>query len=228
MKILFTHILIFISSFTFAQFAIVQDKDGYCNVRDSADIAANIKDKLNNGHFVYVFQKKDNWMDIGYTKNKADLSGFIYHDRLQLISHYQSIPAVTKTANSVTLVKDSLRVVVSQQNFVKSKNKLSYYKETKDQVELVNGQTYWGTDGGMPSAEYKSIVISIGKRKLVLPKAALANLFQPRLSSTGVNYDKANDILYVQASNSDGAGFHEVIWRIEKGIYKDRYVASGF
>ncbi len=212
----------------FAQFAIVQDKEGYSNVRDSADIASNVTDTLKNGHFVYWFQTKGNWIDIGYTKNKKDLSGYIYRDRLKLISDYESIPSVTESANSVTLAKDSLRVVVSQQKFVRSKNNISYYKEAKDQVELVNGQPIWGTDGGMPYTEYMSIVISVGKRKLVLPKTALANLFQPRLSDTQVNYDKANDILYVQAANSDGAGFYQVIWRIEKGIYKDRYVASGF
>ena len=78
MKTLLTHILIFISSFTFGQFAIVQDKDGYSNIRDSADKAANVKDKLNNGHFVYCFQTKGGWIDIGYTKNKADVSGYIY------------------------------------------------------------------------------------------------------------------------------------------------------
>ena len=148
---------------------------------------------------------------------------------MKMVSDYESIPPVAKAAtNSVTFAKDSLRVMVSQQKFVKSKNKISYYKEAKDQVEFVNGQPIWGTDGGMPYTEYKSIVISIGKRKLVLPKAAIANLFEPRLSSTEVYYDKANDIIYVQAANSDGAGYYPVIWRIEKGVYEDRYVASGF
>ena len=228
MKILFTHILSLFSSFTFSQFAIVQDKGGFSNVRDSAGVDANVKDKLNNGHFVYCFQTKGDWIDIGYTKNKADLSGYIYRDRLKLISEYEDIPVVKTAANSVTLANDSVRVVVSQQPFVKNKNKISYYKEAKGQVELVNGKPIWGTDGEKPRTEYKSIVIAIGPRKIVLPILAITNLFEPRLSDTQVSYDKANDILYVQASNSDGAGFYQVIWRIEKGVYKDRYVASGF
>ena len=28
--------------------------------------------------------------------------------------------------------------------------------------------------------------------------------------------------------NSDGAGSYEVIWKIEKGVYKERYIAYGF
>src|SRR5215218_6309995 len=162
MKVLSTFILIFLSSFTFAQFAIVQDKDGYSNIRKEADIASNITDTLHNGRFVYCFGKKENWTDINYTKNKADSRGYVYHDRLQLIADYESLPVKTKAANSITLGNDSLRVMVSLQKFDKSKNKLSYYKEAKGQIELVNGKELWGTDGEMPHTEYKSIVIFIG------------------------------------------------------------------
>jgi len=228
MKILLTLIFIFLSSFTFAQFAIIQDKDGYCNVRSAADTAANVTDKLNSGHFVYCFGKKGNWTDINYTKNKEELKGHVYHDRLKIIADYESLPVIKKAANSVTLGNDSLRVIITQQKFDRSKNKLSYYKEAKSQIELVNGKELWGTDGEMPHSEYKSMIIFIGQRKIIMPKTALANLFEPRLSDTGVNYDKTNDILYVQSANSDGAGFYQVIWKIEKGIYKERYIASGF
>jgi hypothetical protein len=183
---------------------------------------------LHNGHFIYSFGNKGAWADINYTKNKENLRGYVYGDRLQIIADYESLPVKTKAANSISLGNDSLRVTVSLQKFDRSKNKLSYYKEDKSQIEFINGKEFWGTDSQMPYSEYKSIIISVGQRKIVLPKAALANLFEPRLSDTGVNYDKTNDILYIQSANSDGAGFYQVIWRIEKGIYKDRYVASGF
>ncbi len=228
MKILATCILIFFSPFTFGQFAIIQDREGYCNVRDSADGTSNVTDKLNNGYFVYCFEKKGNWTSIDYTKKQVDLRGYVNYDRLKLISDYENIPIVTKAKNSVTLSKDSLRVIVTEQSFVITKYKISYYKEAKSQIESINGKPIWGTDGEMPHSEYKSIIIFVGQKKFVLPKTAIANLFEPRLSDTQVNYDKTNDILYIQSSNSDGAGFYQVIWKIEKGIYKDRYIASGF
>jgi hypothetical protein len=43
-----------------------------------------------------------------------------------------------------------------------------------------------------------------------------------------VYFDKASDIFYIQTMNSDGAGGYEVIWKVEKGIYKERLVAYGF
>jgi hypothetical protein len=45
---------------------------------------------------------------------------------------------------------------------------------------------------------------------------------------TKVHYDKTSDILYIHAMNSDGAGGYVVIWKIEKGGYKERFVSHGF
>lgn len=224
MKIFLTLILIFLSSVTFGQFAIIQDKEGYCNVRDSANAAANVIDTLKNGHFVYCFEKKGNWTDIGYLKNGEELNGYVDHSRLKIIDDYVNLPVVTKAQNSVTLGKGSVRVIVAKQGFDKRKYKISYQKEEKSQIELINGQPIWGTDGEMPHSEYKSIIIFVGQQKIVLPKTAIANLFEPDLDNTEVNYDKTNNIIYVQSANSDGAGYYRVVWKIEKGIYKNRYM----
>ena len=166
MKILSTFILTLLSCLTFGQFAIIQDKEGYCHVRDSADVASKVTDKLNNGHFVYSFEKKGNWINVDYTKNQANLRGYVYYDRLKSIADYESVPVLTKAANSATFRKDSVSVIVTQQGFDKSKNKLSYYKEAKGQIELINGKPIWGTDGELPHSEYKSIIVSIGQRKI--------------------------------------------------------------
>jgi hypothetical protein len=62
----------------------------------------------------------------------------------------------------------------------------------------------------------------------MLPKAALQGLFEPAIYSAEVNYDIANDTFYIQTINSDGAGSYLVVWKVEKGVYKDRLVAYGF
>lgn len=36
------------------------------------------------------------------------------------------------------------------------------------------------------------------------------------------------NIVYIQSMNSDGAGSYEVIWKVEKAVYKERYIACGF
>jgi hypothetical protein len=228
MKIWIAFFLIFYSSAASAQFAIIRDKDGYCNIRSSPEIGNNIVDKLKNGYLVYCFQIDGNWANIDYTKNKKELHGQIYADRLKLISDYREIPMKSEEANSVTLKNDTIKIIVTQQKFDKSKYKLTYYKDSKEYIEFINGKQYWGTDGPMPKLAYKSIRVYIGKKQVVIPVIALDNLFEPALYNTQAHYDGANDILYIQSMNSDGAGAYEVIWKIEKGIYKDRYIMYGF
>jgi hypothetical protein len=216
------------ASFAFGQFAIIYDKDSFCNVRSSAGKSNNIIDKLENGHFVYCFPNNTNWTDIDYSKKNKDLNGQVYKDRLIFVSSYLKVPILTKGNFKIILQKDSVKVVLSQQEFVISKHKFTYYKEDKNQIALIDDDKYWGLDGCVPTRQYKSIEITFGQRKILLPKNAFENLYEPSLRNTQVNYDKTNDILYIQSSNSDGAGGYEVIWEIEKGVYKERYVAYGF
>lgn len=228
MNLFFIICLTITASFAFGQFAIISDKDGFCNVRSSSEKANNIIDKLKNGHFVYCFPNSTNWIDIDYSKDNKDLNGQVYKDRVIFVSSYLKIPILTEANNKITLQKDSIKVVVIEQKFDKTKHKFSFYKKAKDQIELVDNKKYWGKDGGVPTREYKSIEVNIGQRKVSLPKAAFENLYEPSLYNTKVNYDKTNDIVYIQSMNSDGAGSYEVIWKIEKGVYKDRFIAYGF
>jgi hypothetical protein len=138
------------------------------------------------------------------------------------------VPVLKQGSSAISFKKDSITVVITQRPFIKSKHIFTPYKEAKDQIELIDGKRYWGRDGGLPVTEYSSIEVSIGKRKIVLPATAFENLYEPSFGNTQVNYDKKNDILYIQSVNSDGAGAYEVVWKIEKGVYKDKLVASGF
>ena len=228
MKILFIFCSTIIPSFAFGQFAIIYDKDSVCNVRSSAKTGNNITDKLKNGHLIYCFANNTNWINIDYTKNKNELNGQVYKDRVIFISTYLEVPMLTKENFKITLKKDSIKVIITAKRFEKSKHKFTFFKETKNQIELIDNKKYWGTDGGVPQTEYKSIEVTIGQRKMLLPKTAIENLYEPSLYNTEVNYDKVNDILYIQSMNSDGAGSYEVIWKIKKGVYTDKFIAYGF
>jgi len=77
----------------------------------------------------------------------------------------------------------------------------------KGALQLVNGKGYLGTDGEVPKRTYKSIIVTIGSKIIELPRAAYEDLFEPSLHHTEVHYLRQKDIIYITASNSDGAGF---------------------
>jgi uncharacterized protein YgiM (DUF1202 family) len=135
------------------QFAIVSDKDGYVNVRSKPEVTKNISDTLRNGHLVYCLETQNNWVNIDYTKRKESSNGYVYRDRLKLISDFENIPVISDQPNNRTLGKDSIRVSVSIRKFDKNKYRLTYDKDSKEFIQAINGKDYWGTDGEMPTTE---------------------------------------------------------------------------
>jgi len=210
------------------QFAFVADKDGYVNVRSGEGMEYSIVDTLHNGRLIYCSERRGNWFYISYTKGKEQRYGLIYHDRCKLISEYNPIPEMMRGDNSITLGKDSIKIVASERAFDKSRHKYSYYKDRKDEIELIDNKQYWGTDGFLPETEYKAISITIGKKVTILPAAALQNLYEIKLHHFEANFDRANNIVYLHSWNSDGAGAYNVIWKIDNGVYKERFIVYGF
>lgn len=228
MKKIVACILCSASVSAYAQFAIITDKDGYANIRTAAVLANNIEDSLTTGHLVYCLETKGNWANIDYTKNGAWSTGYVYRNRLVMVDNWEKIPKLDEQPHFIHFGKDSVRVIIRSQPFVRAKNKIFYSQENPGIVELINGKLPFGIDGALPGTVYLSFDIQIGNRNILLPPTAYDDLFEPNLSNTKINYDRKKDILYLHTLNSDGAGGYFVIWRFEQGQYKDRYVAYGF
>lgn len=206
----------------------MNDKDSLLNVREEAQPNSKVVDKLPNGHLVYCFENTGNWTNIDYTKKGIELNGYIYKDRYKLVSGFPALAVSKKTETSIVLKRDTVEITVTQSRFDREKHKFKYIKEYPNQIELIDNKKYWGMDGGMPTTQFESIRIKVGQRRITLPKYALEGLYEPNIYSAKVNHDKAKDIFYIQTMNSDGAGSYLVIWKIERGVYRDRLVAYGF
>lgn len=228
MKMFICFFLLLSYSYSFAQFAIVSDKDGAVNVRLEANANSKITSSLQNGHLIYCLEHKGNWTNIDYTSKGKDLNGYVYKDRYQLIDNFPAIPLIAKNKTSVMLKKDSIEIMISQSKFENNKHHFTYNKDAPGQIELIDNKKYWGTDGEIPAIQFEKIIISIGTKKIILPKQALAGLYEPSIYSAAVFYDQQTNTLYITTMNSDGAGAYEVVWKIENGIYKDRLIAYGF
>lgn len=210
-----------------AQFAYISDKDGNANIRKSPTTGNNLLTTLPNGHLVYLLETNGNWTNILFTKNGRQQTGYIFNDRVKIIAGYHNIPIIEDDAHNVLCQKDSVKVLVSTQPFNKEKYRLTYSKDNPDLLESINGKHGWGVDGYLPTAEYKSIQIQIGKRKTSLPPVALSNLFEPSLSNTRVQYDHRKDILYIESVNSEGAGNYMMMLKVERGVFSEKLTTYG-
>ncbi len=212
-------IFLFLLKSLFAQdFAIINDNDGHTNVRSENNKTSKILDKLNNGHLICVMNPDGNWWNIDYAINKNEIKvGYVYKDRIRLISEYNEIPISVEKEKEIIFSNKVIEVKVVESKFDKSKHRFNYAKKYPNQILKIDGKDYWGTDGEIPKTEYKSITIKFNKSILQLPKEALENLYEPNLSLTKVNLDKDKNTIYISSINSDGAGGYLVIWKIEKG-----------
>ena len=207
-------------------FAVINDKDGYVNVREGKSAQSKVLKKLNNKTIVFVYNydkaTDGNWI---YT----DEEGYIYNDRVKWIHKFPIIAKGIAKGNTIVFEGKEIQVVLTSGKFDKSKHSFEYFKDSSTGIEVIDDAALlYGNDGKMPTTEYKSIVINIHGKQVSLPKDAYSDLYEPtfRTDHHFVHYDKENDILYIVANNNYADRPYKVCWQIEKGVYKGREVSE--
>ena len=211
------------------EFAVVNDTDGFVNVRNSNEIKSNnITDKLENGFVVTHFGAEGNWVLVDYKKNGKDLNGYIYKDRIKALNEYTKIPNIKTYKSYITISNEKIKINIFEKSFDKTSHILKYYKENPKQLYKIDGKEFFGTDGNIPKKEYDFIEVEIDSKKIILPKQAIENLYEPNLEYTTANYNEETKTLYIYALNGDGAGGYAILWIIENGKYKMRIETNPF
>ena len=224
----FILLFLLISDIVFAQeeaFAVINDKDGYVNVREGKSAQSKVLKRLNNKTIVFVYNydkaTDGNWI---YT----DEEGYIYNDRVKWIHKFPIIAKGIAKGNTIVFEGKEIQVVLTSGKFDKSKHSFEYFKDSPTGIEVIDDELPYGTDGKMPTTEYRSIEINIHGKRVSLPKDAYSDLYEPTFLTdhNSVYYDKESDILYIVANNNYAERPYKVCWQIEKGVYKGRKVSE--
>ena len=224
----FIFLFLLISDIVFAQeeaFAVINDKDGYVNVRKGKSAQSKVLKRLNNNTIVFVYNydkaTDGNWI---YT----DEEGYIYNDRVKWIHKFPIIAKGIAKGNTIVFGGKEIQVVLTSGKFDKSKHSFEYFKDSPTGIEVIDDELPYGTDGKMPTTEYRSIEVNIHGKRVSLPKDAYSDLYEPTFLTdhNSVYYDKESDILYIVANNNYAERPYKVCWQIEKGVYKGRKVSE--
>lgn len=230
MKTLLTILICIIYKTTLGQFAIIADKDGFVNVRKSAEISNNIIDTLTNGQVVFCFELEGEWFPVDYELSRQNKRGYIHKSRVKFIEHFYSVPYSQLTDSTITFIIDTLALRITKTSFNPNAYKLQYHQSNSKlneatYLEKINGKEIWGTDGNVPKMQYGEAILKLGNNNIYLP---VDNLFEPNLNYTLVNIDKKQNTIYISTINSDGAGGYAVLWIIENGKFKQRITTIPF
>ena len=224
----FILLFLLISDIVFAQeeaFAVINDKDGYVNVRKGKSAQSKVLKRLNNKTIVFVYNydkaTDGNWI---YT----DEEGYIYNDRVKWIHKFPIIAKGIAKGNTIVFEGKEIQVILTSGKFDKSKHSFEYFKDSPTGIEVIDDELPYGTDGKMPTTEYRSIEVNIHGKRVSLPKDAYSDLYEPTFLTdhNSVYYDKESDILYIVANNNYADRPYMVCWQIEKGSYKGRKVSE--
>lgn len=145
-QLFFLLTMLLLSTFyVYAQVAVIQDADGYVNVRSGPDKSASVADTLHNGHIVIAYDDSDGnpgWNVVFYNKGtQTSLMGYIHKSRLLKAKFMGILPAVARSEDSVMFKKDSINVSITTCKFDRTKYRLAYAKkEEGGYLKSVNGK----------------------------------------------------------------------------------------
>jgi hypothetical protein len=204
---------ILFSSHSFGQWAIVKDADGFVNVRTKPSAQSNIVDTLSSGQIIYILSDPEGeWYYID-GNNKRQSAGYIHKSRLQLIKDFPKFKIVKQNDSTLKFRLDSMLLTIKIGKFQKKNHFLKFDKDSNGNKFLssIDNVRPLGVDGEIPTTEYKYFTIKDSSQEYLLSNKYWRNLYEPNLSTTDAYFDKINNIVYIDAGNSDGAGGYSLL-----------------
>lgn len=203
-----------------AQVAIIQDKDGYTNVREKPNGQSPIIHKLyNNEAFWYDYEEghdTNEWIPIYIPKNAFSLNstelsyieGFIHKSRLQPLDKLQAYKSTDFKFEYLIEPFSLNNRIVDRYNGA---------------VAAIAGRPVWGTDGDFPRTQVKGVKAIVEGQKIEINKALYSDIFE---CTNTFDVYKSGDAYIVYQWNSDGAGAYQVVWVFTKDGLMQRLVGS--
>ncbi len=220
---LFFLFVAFTSNLIFGQIAVIQDKDGYTNVRQAPNSSSTIIHTIyENEVFWYNNEEPDqvpDWIRVNIPKNRYSvgcsdsdiLVGWIHKSRLLPLEELEKA------------AKEDLQFEYILSDF-DSKNRIIDYHDNK-WVTWIDGRPIWGTDGNLPSIEVTGIHAKVENIQIEISPIMYSDIYQ---CNNRFQAYKNGDTYFLFQSNSDGAGYYEIVWVLTTKGLKQRLVGSLF
>lgn len=236
MKRLFPLLYLLLATPAWAEFAQVHDPDGFANLRTEAGTQSRVIRALPEGSIVYLSPEemneppKNGWHFVQYRdRNGKLLEGWLHGSRLKKIAAY---PAMQRTFNGANFVcrNQEAELEVKMAPFAYAKHRAAFGSRplagTTTTEQTYYGQSTFGTDATIPTTAYTSISVVQQGRRSVIDPALYRHLFNPYFLDDSAaslsnrhtcTYDAAQQRIFYQGYNSDGAATYEVLFVFEHG-----------
>lgn len=206
-------------------YAVIKDTDGYVNIRKAPNTSSAIVGKIYKYNVFDCEINKTNWwkvLQVQYDNHHKSswLEGYIYSNRVTLLSNWKKINKKNVYPGSCVLKTDSLIISVTKKSFNPGGHKLT---KSGQELYFIDGKVFWGTDGPIPQKSISKLMLVKNGKSICIPTDAFNDLYEPNLETLSVCYGPENT-LYISMNNSDGAGAYSIVWAFKDYKYYSRYI----
>jgi hypothetical protein len=218
-------------------FGVIQDADGYTNVRDTN---GTVIDKLLDNHVFVDWDAQKNhkkWHSVEYgaetgiTKTYPNGNTHIGEIHKSRICYLPDLPQLKKqpqsTDNYLVYANDTLTVEIGFRDFNLQRHSIVYDLDTGFVRSIDGCSDLIGIDNNIPNKEYESITVKYPAGILEFPTAYITHLYEPNQNNVVVALGNGNT-LFISTQNSDGAGGYYAVWTVENYFVKSLFVLHDF
>lgn len=210
MKFFFLTLAIFCFTFTAsAQLAIIQDEDGYTNLRYQPASDAPILTQIKANHVFWYEEPESSeteWIKVHVSKDRFTLgcfeysvtTGYIHRSRLLPLDQIEAYQGEDFTFSYLVAPFSRNGRVIDGMNGV--------------EVAAIDGRRPFGTDGGMPKKEVKAIDVTLMGDEIPIHYSLFEDLFEVNENVQIVGTDGT---FIVYGIGSDGAYGYVIAWVFE-------------
>lgn len=205
-----------------AQMAVIQDKDGYTNVRQEPNGTSKIIHKINDGEVIYIGEQTNHWTEVQFHPTeigkfsedlirRGTVRGYVHRSRLLLLA---DMPKYTGS-------DCSFQMVVAP--FSKEGKTLHYEGDDETYLDQINHDPFWGTPGKVPSVEVQALHITAKGKKVEVPKQLLTDIYE-----VNPEHDcyKIGNTYVVHQQHGHGAALYEICWVFDEAGLKQRVLGT--
>lgn len=220
--VLFT--VMMLSQVSYAEFALIQDRDGYVNIRESADLKSPVLAQLKNNTVVDCVLEQATAKFCLVSTAGLKNNGYLYKDRIHFFKDYQRV-AVSSSSTDQAIYSNQDITVQFQAAPVKVDSTL--FKRIGADYKYYKNKEFFGTDGSIPDEQfsqlqqmnllYQSKKIQLNPQQLeqyFFPTQGLAD--QSELADFKIYY-LGSEIYILNTFNQGGAAAYHVMLYFKDG-----------
>jgi hypothetical protein len=216
---------------THADYGIVQDPDGFVNVRASDSLKSKVVDRLKNGEVVSCSFEQGEKGDASfcaalYDSNGRVNFGFIHKSRVNFFNGFQKWKFIQSISNEAVYQsgENKIRVIVRPAQVA-----IKDFKKTAQSYTHYKNKAFFGTDGGFPEDgmyQLREIHVLYNGKTTIIPQQNLEQYFFPNTPlvkgslndyETAEIYSQGNDLYILNSLSNGGAAQYTMLLHIKDG-----------